>query len=175
MRTEMDNASTHIPRSNAAWGAVIDDVYKIDVRAVFQTLTEQLTVDWSAGVRIGLLYKLCNEADANSFMAAKLARAAKLEDERVKEDGEIELSMLRESARAELAEEKKEGKLSRAATIKDVEDRVRQRWPDRQQKIKIERAKMHGACRACEALLESWRERSRSIRAMLQGRRPSGV
>lgn len=159
-----------IPRPNSQWGAVVDEVYRIDVRKAYASLTKELSVEWDA-ISFGSLYQMSNAADGRAFEAARLARAAKLEEERVRHEADGQLATLRETARTELALEKKEGKLARAPSKEDVEDRVRRRWPDKHRKIREELAKIHGATRACEELLVSWRERSRTLRSMLTGRR----
>lgn len=168
----MTDREQAIPMPNPQWGAVVDEVYRIEVRKTYETLTRELAVGWeTVSSSFGLLYQMSNAADGRAYEAARLARAAKLEESRVRNEADGQLATMRDSVRRELLEEKKEGKLLRAPSKDDVEDRVRRRWPDRHRKIRDELAKMHGATRACEELLVSWRERSRTLRSMLTGRR----
>ncbi len=155
---------------NPQWGAVVDEVFRLEVRKTYETLTRELAIDWSS-ISFGSLYQMSNAADGRAYEAARRARAAKLEEGRVRDVADGQLATMREAARRELAEEKKKGELARAPSKEDVEDRVRRRWPDRHRKIRDELAKRHGATRACEELLVSWRERSRTLRSMLTGRR----
>jgi hypothetical protein len=159
-----------VPMPNPQWGAVVDEVFRLEVRKTYETLTQELDVDWDS-ISFGSFYQMANAADGRAYEAARLARAAKLEESRVRDEAEGQLATMRESARKELAQEKADGKLARAPSKEDVEDRVRRRWPDKHRKIRDELAKMHGATRACEQLLLSWRERSRTLREMLSGRR----
>ena len=170
MMPDVEDRDATIPRPNSQWGAVIDEVFRLDVRKVYATLTQELAVDWNS-ISFGSLYEMANAADGRAFEAARLARAAKVEEGRVRDEAEGQLAALREAARTALALEKKEGKLARAPSKDDVEDRVRRLWPDKYRKIRDELAKMHGATRACEQLLISWRDRSRTLREMLNGKR----
>ena len=149
---------------------MVEEVFRIEVRKTYETLTRELSVKLNT-LNFGEFYQMSNAADGRAFEAARLARAAKLEEGRVRNAADGQLATMRDAVRRELLEEKKDGKLLRAPTKDDVEDRVRRRWPDRHRNIRDELAKMHGATRACEELLVSWRERSRTLRSMLTGRR----
>lgn len=162
-----------LPRANPQWGAVLDEIYRIDVRKVYEQLSRELTVDWGS-MSLGRLHQLANSADARAFEAAKLHRASKLEEERVEDEIERQFASMREAARRELAVDKAEKKIARAPSAADVDDRVRQRWPDRWRKLREQKARIHGGVQACEELLASWRARSATLRAMLTSRRPAG-
>lgn len=162
-----DDGKVSVPRPNAQWGAVIDSIYNLDVQRTYQQLVEELALAEDER-SVGHIIKAANVADMRAYEARRLVRAAKLESEKVQHQIDVELGTMREQARSELQEERREGKRSKAPTLEEVADRVRKRWPDRYRRLNEERSKMHGAVRACEGLEESWRGRAQRLQALMR-------
>lgn len=161
------------------WGAVIEHALTIDPVEVYQRLYDDLRLGDNA-TEYGAVLAACDRAEQNSVDAVRLARHAKLEDERVGRVVGERLEVLRTAARRELEKEvadsyddKLKKTTKRAPTIQDVEDRVVANWPDESASLNRRKAEMHAALRIAEGLADSWRSRCATLRAILERVAPS--
>jgi hypothetical protein len=156
------------------WGLVINDVFSMDVHKTFKRLDEALALGDRAS-EYGTVLHAVDQSAKNLFEASKLARKAKIEDEKFATELDKRLEVLRSAASKALEEEKANGTRSKAPTIKDIEDRMLSSWPDEVASIQARKAEMHGALRSLEALEVAWRERCQSLRTMAQQFKSAGA
>lgn len=149
------------------WGLVISDVFNLDVHKTYARLEEELTLGDGA-TEYGTVLRAVDSSSKNLFEAARLARKAKLEDEKFGAELDKRLEVLRSAAQQELEKEKAAGVRSKAPTIQDINDRMLFSWPDEVVSIRSRKSEMHGALRAIEALELSWRDRCQALRALAQ-------
>lgn len=161
--------------TEAAWGSVITTITTLDVAATYRRLQEELVLgdvgdqtQEFAAVAVALM-----GADRNFFEAAKLERAAKLEEQRIDRDVETRLETLRTKASAELEAEKAAGTRSKAPTIQDIKDRVAANWPTLHNEICRQSEEIHAARAVCEQLTLAWRSRASSLRSMVERYAPN--
>lgn len=148
-----------------AWGLVISDVYHLDVHKTYAKLEKELSLGDGA-TEYGTVLRAIDGSSKNLYLAARLARKAKNEDERFAMELDKRLEVLRSTAIGFLETDRKEGTRSKGATLKDIEDRMLAEWPDEMSSIKARKAEMHGAFRSIEALESAWRERCQSLRTI---------
>jgi hypothetical protein len=153
------------------WGGIIRHVYDIDIEATYQ----QLNADLTLGDRVtdyGTVLQALDVSSRNAVLAARLVRAAKLEDDRVGGQAQEHEEHLRRHARAELEREKAglkaKGGAVKAPTIQEVEDRIIAAFPDEVFATRRRRAEMHGALRSMEALEKAWWERCHALRKIAE-------
>lgn len=87
------------------WGTVIEDLRNVEVEKTYQRLRRDLSLGEGA-TEYGVVLKAADLAEQNAFEASVLARAAKLEQERVDLECDKELELLRTLAREELHQER---------------------------------------------------------------------
>lgn len=169
-----DRQASDTPRFPSPWGAVITDIFDLEVHSTLARLTDELSLGDQA-TEYGSVLAALDKGSKNLFWAARLSRKAKLEDARFAAELDREIEVLRSSAVAQLELEKREGARSKAPTIQDIEDRMLASWPDAVMSLKARKAEMHGAFRAIEGLEQAWRERCAALRALsLQFRAAGG-
>lgn len=156
------------------WGLVIRDVFHLDVHQMYKRLTDDLTLGDEA-TEYGSVLRAVDSSARNLFDAARLARRAKLEDEKFQAELGKELEVLRTAAQKALEQDKLHGLRSKAPTIADIKDRMLATWPDQVTSIDARKAEMHGALRAIEALEVSWRDRCQSLRTLAQQFKSAGT
>lgn len=149
----------------AMWGPVVETITRIDVAAVQERLYRELTLG-DGVTEYGAILHALDAADRNIVDAARLERAAKLEQQRVDREVNIELEVLRTAARNELEREKAEGKKSKAPTIEEVSDRMLNNWPTKVSQLEDQTHQIHAVRAVCETLTQAWRSRASSLRAM---------
>jgi hypothetical protein len=148
------------------WSIVIDEVSGVDVEAVYRRLREDLSLGENAHA-YGEIHSALDRADRNWHDSVLLARAAKLEQEGVDREVQTRLEVLRTTARAELEQEKADGKRSKAPTIEEVTDRCRANWPDEWESLHRRSDEIHAARSSCEGLQAAWGSRSQSLRRLV--------
>lgn len=156
-----------------SWGSVIESVEQVDPPALYRELVAALRLGDRA-TDYGTVHRALDGAEHNSFRAGQLARAAKLEQERVDRACDQELEVLRTNARKELEGEKG----GKKATIQEVEDRMMKAgsgWPDLVSRLKRRKEEAHAQRGVCEHLEESWRSRCNTLRVMATKLRPMEV
>lgn len=165
--TEVVSNDPH-PRSPVAWGNLIEDVLTIDDPASeAERLREELEIgDDRTNYAIVIVH--VDRAASNLYAAKRLARAAKIEDERFVAECEERLEILRTRAREEIVELKNDGKHKGAITKQQIEDQILSNWPNEYRTIKERVAKMHGATRALEGLVDAWNHRCVALNKMLE-------
>lgn len=156
------------------WGLVISDVFNLDVHRTFERLQAELALGDRAS-EYGTVLHAVDASAKNLFDAARLARKAKLEDEKFAMELDKRLEVLRSTAVAELEAEVKNKVRSKAPTLADIDARMIANWPDEVGSIKARKSEMHGAFRAIEALEAAWKERCQSLRTMSQGFKNTGA
>lgn len=156
------------------WGLVIADVFHLDVHKTYARLAKELTLGDGAS-EYGTVLKAVDQSSKNLFEAARLARKAKLEDEKFASDLDKRLEVLRTAAQQALEQDKRGGLRSKAPTIKDIDDKMLATWPDEVSSIKARKAEMHGALRAIESLEEAWKDRCHSLRTLALQFRAAGA
>lgn len=149
------------------WGAIVTDVFKLDVQETYARLSQELTLGDGA-TEYGTVLAAVDKAAKNAFTAACLVRAAKLADDHFSFELSKRTEVLRTAARDELEREKADGKRSKAPTIQDIEDRTVANWPDEMAAISRRRGEMHGAFRSIEALEKAWWTRCSDLRAIAE-------
>ena len=162
----LSGAYGKVERARPPWGAIVESVFRLDAREVYARLVAELSLGDGA-TEYGVVLAAVDCSARNIFDSARLVRAAKLEDERLGSSIDERLEVLRSTARAELEQEKTEGKRSKAPTIQDIDDRMVAGWPDEARALRASKAEMHGALRAAEGLETAWRSRASDLRAML--------
>lgn len=158
--------------SQRTWGAIVDDVVRIDVRATYEHLRDSLSLG-DGVTEYGTLLSALDQADRNYVDAVKLARATKLEEQQVDRKVSEELEVLRSTARDELEHEKSEGKRSKAPTIQDIEDRMMSNWPTKVHELRRRSEEMHAARAVAEGIEVAWKSRAASLRSMVDRYAPS--
>jgi hypothetical protein len=156
------------------WGLVISDVFHLDVHKTFTRLTDELSLGDGA-TEYGTVIRALDASSRNLFEAARLARRAKLEDEKFSSELDKEREVLRTAAQRALELERSSGQRSKAPTIQDIEDRMLSTWPDQVTAIRLRKEEMHGAYRAIEALELAWRERCQALRTLAQQFKAAGA
>lgn len=156
------------------WGLVITDVFNLDVHKVHQQLVEDLVLGDGAS-EYGTVIHALDRSSQNLYLAARLARKAKLEEVSYSTELDKEMSVLRSAAKEALDEDRREGRISKAPTIQDIQDRVYAAWPDQVASITKRKEEMHGAMRAIEALEVAWRERCQALRVLAMAFRNAGA
>lgn len=155
------------------WGAVIESVEQVDPPALYRELVAALRLG-EAATDYGTVHRALDNAEHNAFRAGQLARAAKLEQERVDRTCDQELEVLRTRARKELEQEKG----GKKATLQEVDDRMMAAgtgWPDLVSRLKRRKDEAHAQRGTCEHLEESWRSRCNTLRVMATKLRPIEV
>jgi hypothetical protein len=155
------------PPGTMPWGQVIDDVIQIDVVGTYQRLRDDLSLGEDAHA-YGELAAALDRADRNFHSAVLLARAAKLEQEKIDRQVEGRLEILRTTARQELEQEKADGKRSKAPTLEEVADRCRASWPDEWEALNRNKDEIHAARASCEGLQSAWSSRAQSLRKLIE-------
>lgn len=156
------------------WRVLVSSTVRIiDIEGTFQRLEKSLELGDSVG-EYGAVVNALDKSANNLYDAARLARAAKIEDEAFGLELDKQMEVLRSAARAELDAEKAEGKRSKAPTIQDVEDRILAKWPDRVATMKRRRAEMHGMMRSLEALENAWQARCAALKSLVDRFRTTG-
>lgn len=156
------------------WGVVINDVFEFDVYAIFKHLSEELTLGDKA-TEWGSVLAAIDKSASNLYWAGKLTRKAKLADEAYSTKLGVRLEVLRTAAIQLLEADRADGKRSKAPTLQDIDDKMLASWPDEVSALRSDKAKMHGAYRAIEALEVAWRERCMNLRALSLQFRVSGT
>lgn len=156
------------------WGLVITDVFNLDVHKTLKRLEAELSLG-DGSTEYGTVLRAVDQSAKNLFEAARLARKAKLEDEKFALELDQRLEVLRSAAAAKLEQQKANGERSKAPTIKDIEDCMLSEWPDEMRSLKARKAEMHGAFRAIESLEMAWRDRCQSLRTLAQQFKSAGV
>lgn len=156
------------------WGLVISDVFHLNVHETYSRLSAELTLGDQA-TEYGSVLRAVDQSARNLFDAARLARRAKLEDEKFAAELDMEREVLRSAAQSELEVEKAKGLRSKAPTIQDINDRMLANWPDKVTLINARKQEMHGALRAIEALQEAWRDRCQALRTLSNQFRVAGT
>lgn len=156
------------------WGLVITDVFSLDVHRTYKRLEQELSLGDGAS-EYGTVLHAVDASSKNLFDAARLARKAKLEDEKFAMELDKREEVLRSTAVAELEAEVRNKTRSKAPTIADINARMLANWPDEISSIKARKGEMHGAFRSIEALEVAWRERCQALKVMAQGFRNTGV
>lgn len=167
---EVSADDTPLPIEPSAFGALIESVVTIDVASTFEVLTMGLQEELTEFANVlGAL----GRADHYYIEAVKLARAAKLEEQRVDRDMSEELEVIRTAARDELETEKAAGKRSKAPTIQDVDDRMMSNWPTRMHELRRRSEEHHAARAIAEGLETAWRSRAASLRSIMDRYAPT--
>jgi hypothetical protein len=144
------------------------------VHKTFKQLSADLTLGDNSN-EYGAVIRAVDVSSKNLFNAARLARKAKIEDEKFAAEVGKRLEVLRSAAAEALEREKAAGLRSKAPTIKDIDDRMLASWPDEVVSTKARIAEMHGALRAIEALETAWRDRCHSLRTLAEQFKRSGA
>lgn len=155
-----------------AWGAIVEDVVRVDVERTYKRLRAELALGDNANA-YGEIHQALDRAERNFFDAVLLSRAAKLEQERVDREVEGRLEILRTQGRkdveaAKRAELDPKSKATGRATLQEVEDYVRSSWPDEFAARKRETEEMHAARAACEGLVTAWSSRAQTLRKLAE-------
>lgn len=165
VQREIDEANTESSAIAMMWGPVVESVTAIDVSAMHERLYRELSL--GGGVtEYGAILHALDAADRNIVDAARLERAAKLEQERVDREVSVDMEVMRTAARRELEVEKSEGKRSKAPTLEEVRDRMLNNWPSKVAELEGNTQKIHAVRAVCETLTIAWRSRASSLRAM---------
>lgn len=90
---------------NGPWGVVVTDFDQLNVEETYRRLRDGLSLGSNA-LNYGVLAEALDLAERNLFDAGRLARAAKLEQERIDLACDEELEVLRSAARDDLEREK---------------------------------------------------------------------
>jgi len=168
-----------VKKDGNPWGAVVDDVLRIDVESTYRKLVGQLTLG-SDATEYGPVLRALDESARNAWEASRLVRAAKLEDERVGGEVDERLEVMRTQARKDLEKEKREQRDQEAEkagkkptgpgkppTLQEVEDRILADYTDEVVSLRRRKAEMHAALRSVEGLERSWRDRCSQLSHML--------
>ena len=168
--TVFEGAETEVAPKAATpkpWSAIVETVIRLDVEAMYNRLSAELTLA-GGGESYGEIARALELADHNSFEAAKLERAAKLEQERVDAEVEAEMEVLRTNAAGELEAEKAAGTRSKSPTIQDIKDRVVAKWPELSASLTRRSHEIHATRATCEALTSAWRSRAVTLRVLAE-------
>ena len=163
---------TGTPQVSTPWGGIVSDYSTIDVASTYTRLKSALTLGDGA-TEYGHILAAMDAAERNCLDASLLARAAKLEEQRVDRECQELLEVLRTQARNELELEKAAGTRSKAPTIQDIDDRMTANWTVRVRGLKRSMEEMHGARAICDALVDSWDSRAQTLRTMAQRYAPT--
>lgn len=153
-------------RAHGPWGVVLEDIAKLDVQGTYKKLREALVLK-EGNLQRGMVANALNTAERYVFEATLLARGSKLEQQRVEGTVEQKLEAMRRKAKDEILKEKKEGSGARAPTKDDVQDRMMFNWPDLHRELERRKEEAHAARAVCDELVDSWKSRCSSLRALL--------
>jgi hypothetical protein len=146
-----------------AWGNVVHDTLTIeDPAKLTQRLREELMLG-DGRTDYGRILNALDRCAKNLDSAGRLARAAKLAEDRLKIEIDERLEILRSQAKSELMNEYK-NKMRPSPTIKDVDDRMLSSWPDEYKALTERLVSMHGTVRSLEVLQSAWASRSADLR-----------
>lgn len=156
------------PPYATAWGSIVQTRLAIkDPDTLAKRLRSELQLGSEKRASYAHVLEALDRSARNRDDAARLARAAKLEDERYSLVAAERLEVLRSQAIAELRKEYDAKKRSNP-TKQDIEDRMLQNWPVEYRSIKAKIAELHGAMRSLESLRDAWESRSADLRAMIE-------
>lgn len=172
VKTAAESAAELVPglpanqpwESRGKWGVVIESVEEIEPAALYKDLVALLRIADGA-TDYGTVHHAMNDAEYNAFRAGKLARAAKLEEERVDRVCEQELEVLRTTARKQLEAEKG----GKKPTLQEVEDQMMRAgtgWPGLVAGLNRRKSEAHAQRGTCDHLETSWRSRCNTLRVM---------
>jgi hypothetical protein len=145
------------------WGDVIQSVEEIDPATMYRELVSKLKLGEHA-TDYGTVHRALDDAEYNAFQAGKLARAAKLEEQRVDRQCEQELEVLRSTAREKLKEAGV--KKPSAQEVEDYMMRAGTGWPDLVRRLNRRKEEAHAQRATCDHLETSWRSRCNTLRVM---------
>lgn len=157
------------------WGVVVEDIVRMDVKGTYDRLVKALRLGDGPLAEPAVIRAALKDAESNAFEAGKLARFAKLEQERVDRLCNREMEILRTSARTELERERKEakkeatkGKEASAGRItnQELDDKVMASWPDLYERLSARKDEAHAVRGTCENLYERWESRAATLRAL---------
>lgn len=164
--------SSDVQRLPVAWGNIVVDSLKIkDPAGMARRLRSELELGEGARTDYGRVLEALDRSATNFEGAARLARAAKLEDLAFGAQVAVRVESMRTSAMAELMAEYR-AKERKSPTKDDIEDRMIQSWPDEYTEIKTRLAELHGAFRTLETLRDAWASRCADLRIMADKARP---
>jgi hypothetical protein len=152
------------------WGVIVEDVRRINVAETYERLRADLMLGDLAHA-YGEVAIALDAADRNYHDAVLLARATKLEQERVDREVNERLEVLRTSARGELEKEKG----GKRATLEEVRDRVQANWPDEFGRLSRRTEEMHAVRGTVDGLVDAWASRAQSLRKLADRVAPPGA
>ena len=169
-KTGSSTSSTAPPSRRADFDQIVESVYRLDIRAEYDSLERELVVRDNEGDR-GTLRSYLNRAEDNARRAHRLYLAAKIEAERTELDEQPLIGAMRREANDRLQREKDAGKRSKAITDADVSTLAASMYPNDWPKIHERIAKAKGTAEHLERFADLWRSRCGTARSLLESSR----
>lgn len=138
----------------------------VDVEAEYRRLREALEPLGPRRLDPGAVLDALDRVESDTVAARRIHRAAVISRDLYELDVRPRVAALRDEAQLALAAEKDEGKRRKQITNDDVEDAIMVRHPDLWREIKRRRAEFEGVVEVLSEMVESFRSRQASIRAM---------
>lgn len=190
-------------QARGPWGVIVEEMEAVNVRKEYEQLRDELTLGENA-TEYGVVLDAMNRAESNTFKALRLARMAKIEEQRVDLECNDELETIRRKAREDIERERHEapeapaaeedpvrsdeppapkarGKKAdakpkgRAPTIQDLEDRMLRDWPKLYKELNHRKAEAHATRAMMEGLHERWVSRCATLRVITERVSPVGT
>jgi hypothetical protein len=153
------------PTLPLAWGKIVDSTLVVkDPEALAKRLREELILGEERSTYASVSYALDRSA-SNLYAASRLARAAKLVDEKFRIDCESRFAEMRDTALRELMYEYN-AKARKSPTKDDIEGRVMANDPEEYRELRERHGEIHGATRVLESLRDAWQSRTADLRAL---------